>query len=106
MSQYTLVYCDRSVQVGAGLGVAAGWGACWARSRSAGTAWGGGRQARRAVGAQAEGAQGDRRAGAGRSSRGLGARAGLGLRTRCTRLVFGPVQLGIFLSQNFFGHCS
>ena len=35
-------------------------------------------------------------------ARGLGARAGLGLCTRCTRLVFGPVRLGIFLSQNFW----
>ena len=37
-----------------------------------------------------------------RQACGLGARAGLGLCTRCTRPVFGPLQLGIFLSQNFW----
>ena len=48
------------------------------------------------------GARGGRGAGlAGRWARSLGARAGLGLCTRCTRPVFGPVRLGIFLSQKF-----
>ena len=41
------------------------------------------------------------RARSGRWARSLGARAGLGLCTRCTRPVFGPVRLGIFLSQIF-----
>ena len=49
------------------------------------------------------GALGARWAGlAGRWARGLGARAGLGLCTRCTRPVFGPVRLGTFLSQIFW----
>ena len=49
------------------------------------------------------GARGARGAGlAGRWSRGLGDQAGLGLCTRCTQPVFGPVRLGIFLSQNFW----
>ena len=37
-----------------------------------------------------------------RWARGLGARAGLELCTRCTRHVFCPVRLGIFLSQIFW----
>ena len=39
---------------------------------------------------------------AGRQARGLGTRAGLELCTRCTRPVFGPVRLCIFLSQIFW----
>ena len=70
------------------------------------------RQAHGARGAGRHAGRGSRRGPAwsarGRASwaRGLGARAGLGLCTRCTRPVFGPVQLSIFLSQIFFGHCS
>ena len=48
------------------------------------------------------GAQGPRQAGRRRWARGLGARAGLELCTQCTRPVFGPVRLGIFLSQIFW----
>ena len=40
-----------------------------------------------------------------RGARGLGVRAGLRQCTRCTRPVFGPVQLGIF-PESIFGHCS
>ena len=68
---------------------------------------------RQVSGARAAGARGARgrarqqareRAGQGwlggrRAAWALGARPGLGLCTRCTRPVFGPVRLGIFLSQ-------
>ena len=108
-------------QAGAG---ALGW-ACV--GRWAGRAWGtglgvegvvhnrqGARQGRAAGRARGRGARGrqvqagGRRAGSaghagpGRWARGLGARAGLGLCTRCTRPVFGQVRLGIFLSQIFW----
>ena len=62
-------------------------------ARAAGGRW---------VGARGR-ARGQARAPAERAGQGcLGARAGLGLCTRCTRPVFGPVRLGIFLSQNFW----
>ena len=68
-------------------------------ARAAGGRWVGARQGA-AAGAGARRARG---AGlAGRWARGLGARASLGLCTRCTRPVFGPVRLGIFPSQNFW----
>ena len=119
---------SRGWAVGA-LGAQAGAGALgWACvGRWAGCAWGAGlgvegvahnrqgawqgRAAGRARGRGARGRQvqaGGRRAGSagharpGRWARGLGARAGLGLCTRCTRPVFGPVRLGIFLSQIFW----
>ena len=57
-----------------------------ARAERAGQGWLGGRRVAWALGA----------------GRGLGARAGLGLCTRCTRPIFGPVRLGIFLSQIFW----
>ena len=81
------------------------------------------RQARGAGGRRAAGrgrgavggaqARGSRQAGAGHAgltrpghwARGLGARAGFGLCARCTRPVFGPVRLGIFL-ESLNEHCS
>ena len=59
-------------------------------------------QARGAAGVRARGSRRGRLRQQMRQARGahvawaLGARAGLGLCTRCTRPVFGPVRLGIF----------
>ena len=61
-----------------------------------------------AGGAQARGAgrmAGRAQARGARGERGLGARAGFGLCTRCTRPVFGPVRLGIF-PESLNEHCS
>ena len=118
VSQYKILYCD------SGLGtLGAGW-ARRARRRGAGAR-------RRALGVLVLGAQARRRRargrraaagacrgrGAGASSRGaagarpgrwapgLGARAGYGLCTRCTRPVFDPVRLGI-VPESIFGHYS
>ena len=102
----------------AGEGAGGRWGAQaagarrrWGAERRADTGGRAGRRAntgargRRVAGARAlAGARtrADAQAGVARGARGLGARAGLGLCTWCTRPVFGPVRLGIFLSQNFW----
>ena len=82
-------------------GSAGGRGACGRRTlgrrAGQGAASGAGARGRARRPARARGA-----GLAGRWARGLGAQAGLGLCTRCTRPVFGPVRLGIFLSQNFW----
>ena len=76
------------------------------RADTGGRAGGRGERGRRTLGrrgARAAGRGGRARARAGQGW--LGARpgrwAGLGLCTQCTRPVFGPVRLGIFLSQIF-----
>ena len=66
-----------------------------ASGRRAGSTWQGA-----AAGAGARGARGVGLAR--RQARGLGARPGLELCTRCTRPVFGPVRLSIFLSKIFW----
>ena len=84
------MYCD------SGLGTTLGWGAGRAQGVQA-AGW--------ALGAQAgrrRWALGARGLGAGGVAWALGARAGLELCTRCIRPVFGPVRLGIFLSQIFW----
>ena len=119
VSQYTWVYCDQGhgswarwgVEQALGKradarasgrragragcpGLAGAGGAAGRSSRSAqsaGQGWLGGRRAAWALGARP-----------GRWARSLGARARLRLCTRCTRPVFGPVRLGIFLSQIFW----
>ena len=80
--------------------------------RQAGARASAGRRWQQARGAHAGGAAGEAQArgalqaGRRRGARGrqalVGARASFGL---CTRPVFGPVRLGIFLSQ-IFGQCS
>ena len=93
-------------QAGRATGVVRGrQGARQGRALQAGTS------ARQARGRGAQQARGSRRAGSaglarpGRWALGLGAQAGYGLCTRCTRPVFGPVRLRIF-PESIFGHCS
>ena len=127
--QYKILYCDSGLgkrwgrRARAGEQAALAWGA---RQRAAGARTRFGRATgacRRATALERAGRAGSRRAGrqalwaagargcwaAGRAERarqgwlgGLGARAGQRLCTRCTRLVFGLVQLGIFSESNFW----
>ena len=90
----------------AGEGAGGRWGARGRRAGAGRRADTGGRagrrdaRGRRTLGKRAR--RGRSRSARGRAGWALGARAGLGLCTRCTRPVFGPVRLGIFLSQNFW----
>ena len=100
-------------QTGAGAGRCANTGGHAGRRgargrRTLGRRAGRARQGARAAGARqgartaGSGARGVRSRGGRRTAWALGAQPGLGLCTRCTRPVFGPVRLGIFLSQNFW----